>query len=250
MSKAQYKLDYSDGDARQVGQEIVGTAAPRVANEKRKRRFRIPAAANTAITVIICGTLFFLAVARAPVGWRPQDFTGEYVSEISAKVKAREASIQAQLDTYNTQVKAAAEQHNMQFNQTMAATLDLYKALYQINQAQVEANNRMRGMYMQQQMGQAAQASGSNLGIANIAELIGQAQNIFEPGSGDAALAAAERQRTIARDRMKDTAIESAAVDVSPLVGKLPTPEQLQAQLAKVPAFNPPPLPKFVQGGK
>ena len=51
MSDVQYKLDYDDGAARQVGTEVVHAAAPRVESKRRKRKFRIPAAANTAITV-------------------------------------------------------------------------------------------------------------------------------------------------------------------------------------------------------
>jgi len=83
MSDVQYKLDYDDGAARQVGTEVIHAAAPRVESKRRKRKFRIPAAANTAITVIICGGIFFAAVRFAPEGYRPQDFTGRSISAMS-----------------------------------------------------------------------------------------------------------------------------------------------------------------------
>lgn len=244
----QYKLQYDDAHqgGQQVGSEVAVAAAPRVAH-KRKRKIRVPAAANTAITMIVCGGLFFAAVAFAPVGWRPQDFTGTYAGEVTAAIKSREAEIQAELDTYNNQVKAAFDQRNAQVNNQMQGIIEFYKAAYGLNQTQMESANQLRGMYVQQTLNQSAQSNGANLGIATIAEMIGQGQNIFDPGSGDAALAEAERQRTIARNRTTETAITSAAVDVSPYVNQLISPAELQAQLRRVEPVALPTPPRFVR---
>lgn len=244
----QYRLQYDDAHegAQQVGTEIEIAAAPRVTN-KRKRKFRIPAAANTAITMIVCGGVFFACVAYLPVGMRPQDFTGQYAGDVTSAIKAREAEIQAELDAYNNQMKAAFDQRNAQVTQQMQGIIEFYKASYGLNQTQMESANQLRGMYVQQALSQSAQSNGANLGIATIAEMIGQGQNIFDPGSGDATLAEAARQRTIARNRTTEAAITSAAVDVSPYVNQLISPAELQAQLQRVEPVALPTPPRFVR---
>lgn len=247
-SMIQYRLQYDDEHkgAQQVGTEVAVAAAPRV-EKKRKRKLRIPAAANTAITMIVCGGVFFAAVAYLPVGMRPQDFTGQYASDVTGAIKSREAEIQAELDTYNNQVKAAFDQRNAQMTQQMQGIIEFYKASFALNQTQMESANQLRGMYVQQSLSQAAQSNGANLGIATVAEMIGQGQNIFSPGSGDAALAEAERQRRIAHNRTTETAITSAAVDVSPYVNQLISPAELQAQLQNVQPVALPEPPRFVR---
>ena len=246
MPEIQYKLEYDENGARQVGDEIAPTATSRGQVDKAKRRRRrIPSSVQTAITVIVCGGLFFSAVAFAPKGLRPQDFTGEYVSDVAAEVKARESEIQAELDAYTNGVRGVIEQQNMRYNRVSEGVLQAYKASNDLNQMQVENANRLRGSLVDRQLGQTAQANGANLGFASIAEMLGQAQNIFEPGSGDAALAEAKHQRGIATSRMTDTAIQSAAVDVTPYVNRLVTVEQVRRELESIPQIDLPPPPRF-----
>jgi flagellar hook protein FlgE len=245
----QYKMDYEgDGSPRQVGTEIVATAAPRgqVETAKRRRR-RIPSSVQTAITVVICGGIFFAAVRFAPEGWRPQDFTGEYVGDVAGEVKANEAAIQAQLDAYTNAVRAAVEQQNIRYNRVSEGIIQFYKASYDLNQTQVDAANRLRGAYAERQMAQSAQANGANLGIASIAELIGQGQNILDPGSGNAALAEAQRQRETASTRLENTAVEAANVDVSRYVNQLPSAEAIRRELESIPTIQLPPPPRFTR---
>ncbi len=246
----QYKMEYEgDSSPRQIGTEIVAATAPRGQAEKTKRRRRrIPSSVQTAITVVICGGVFFAAVRFAPEGWRPQDFTGEYVGDVAGEVKANEAAIQGQLDAYTNAVRAAVEQQNIRYNRISEGIVQSYKAAYDLNQMQMDAANRLRGAYVERQMTQAAQGSGANLGIASIAEMLGQAQNIFEPGSGDAALIEARRQREIASSRLEETAIESANVDVSRYVNQLPSAEAIRRELESIPTIQLPPPPRFTRG--
>lgn len=75
---AQYRLDYDENGARQVCDEIAPTAAPRGKTDKAKRRRRrIPSSVQTAITVVICGGVFFCCrplrtrrLASARFHWR------------------------------------------------------------------------------------------------------------------------------------------------------------------------------------
>lgn len=157
MSDVQYKLDYDDGAARQVGTEVVHASAPRVEPKQRKRKFRIPAAANTAITVIICGGIFFAAVRFAPEGYRPQDFTGEYIGDVSGEVKENEGAVDAEVQAYVNGLRAAYEQRNAQYARIVEGYLEAYKAAVAVNQMQLEAANRLRGAYVERQMGQSAQ---------------------------------------------------------------------------------------------
>ena len=95
---AQYRLDYDENGARQVGDEIALTTTPRGKTDKAKRRRRrIPSSVQTAITVLICGGVFFAAVRFAPEGWRPQDFTGEYVGDVAGEVKENEGAIDGEV---------------------------------------------------------------------------------------------------------------------------------------------------------
>ena len=247
----QYKMDYEGDDSpRQIGTEIVAATAPRGQAEKTKRRRRrIPSSVQTAITVVICGGVFFAAVRFAPVGWRPQDFSGEYIGDVAGEVKANEAAIQAQLDAYTNEVRAAVEQQNIRYNRVTEGVIQFYKASYDLNQTQMDAANRIRGAYVERQMGQTVQGNGVNLGVASIAEILGQAQNIFEPGSGDAAIAEAQRQREIASSRLEETAIESANVDVSSYVNQLPSAEVIRRELESIPTIQLPPPPRFTREG-
>lgn len=250
MSDVQFKLDYDEHGARQVGNEIVPAAAPRVAPVRRKRKFRLPAAANTAITVIICGGVFFAAVAFAPEGWRPQDFTSEYASEIAGDVKAEEGAVQAELDAYVNAMRAAYEQRNAQYGRIIEGYLEAYKAAVAINQMQIEAANRLRGAYVERQMGQSAQASGANVSLANGAEALGTVLNWLEPNSGDDVLAEAERQRGIASGRLEDAAVTSANVDLTNYVNALPSEEALRRRIDSLPPIELPPPPRFDRKGR
>ncbi len=247
MSDVQYKLDYGDGAARQVGTEVVHAAAPRVGEKKRKRKFRIPAAANTAITVIICGGIFFAAVRFAPEGYRPQDFTGEYIGEVAGEVKENEGAVDAEVQAYVNGLRAAYEQRNAQYGRIVDGYLEAYKAAVAVNQMQLDAANRLRGAYVERQMGQSAQASGTNVGIANMAELVGNVQNWLEPGSGDTVLAEAERQRGIASGRLEDAALASANVDLTGYVNALPSEDALRQRINALPPIDLPPPPRFMR---
>lgn len=250
MSDVQYKLDYGDGAARQVGTEVVHAAAPRVGEKKRKRKFRIPAALNTAITVVVVGGLFFAAVRFAPEGWRPQDFTGEYLGDVTGEVKENEGAVDAEVQAYVNAVRAAYEQRNAQYARIVEGYLEAYKAAVAINQMQLDAANRLRGAYVERQMGQSAQASGANVGLANGAEALGTVLNWLEPGTGDNVLAEAERQRGIASGRLEDAAVTSAKIDLTGYVNALPSEDALRHRIDALPPIDLPPPPRFMREGR
>lgn len=250
MSDVQYKLDYADGAARQVGTEVVHAAAPRVGEKKRKRKFRIPAALNTAITMLVCAVFFVVAMRVAPEGFRPQDIAAEYASEIAGEVKEEEGAVDAEVQAYVNAVRAAYEQRNAQYARIVEGYLEAYKAAVALNQLQVEANNRLRGAYVERQMGQSVQASGANVGLANGAEALGTVLNWLEPGSGDNVLAEAERQRGIASGRLEDAAITSAGVDLTGYVNALPSEEALRQRIDALPPIDLPPPPRFMREGR
>lgn len=112
---------------------------------------------------------------------------------------------------------------------------------------QLDAANRLRGAYVERQMGQSAQASGTNVGIANMAELVGNVQNWLEPGSGDTVLAEAERQRGIASGRLEDAALASANVDLTGYVNALPSEDALRQRIDALPPIDLPPPPRFMR---
>ena len=250
MSDVQYTLDYGDGAARQVESEIVHAAAPRVESKKRKRKFRIPAALNTAITVIVVGGLFFATVRFAPEGWRPQDFSGEYIGDVAGEVKESEGAVDAEVQAYVNGLRAAYEQRNAQYGRIVEGYLEAYKAAVAINQMQLDAANRLRGAYVERQVGQAAQATGANVGIANGAEALGTVLNWLEPTSGDTVLAEAERQRNIASGRLEDAAVTSANVDLTNYVNALPSEDALRQRIDSLPPIELPPLPRFMREGR
>ena len=244
---AQYRLEYDENGARQVGDAIVPTAVPREKADKPKRRRRIPSSVQTAITVVICGGVFFAAVRFAPEGWRPQDFTGEYVGDVAGEVKENEGAIDGEVQAYVNGVRAAYEQRNAQYGRIVEGYLEAYKSSLSINLQQADAANRLRGAYLERQMGQAIQSSGSNVGIAHAAEGLGQLQNWLTPGSGDATLAEAERQRRIAADRLQNTTIESASIDLAGLVNQLPSEDALRQRIDALPPIALPPEPAFMR---
>lgn len=247
MSDVQYKLDYGEGAARQVGTEVVHAAAPRVESKKRKRKFRIPAALNTAITVLVCTVFFVVAMRVAPDDFRPQDIAAEYASEIAGEVKEDEGAVDAEVQAYVNGLRAAYEQRNAQYARIVEGYLEAYKAAVAVNQMQLDAANRLRGAYVERQMGQSAQASGTNVGIANMAELVGNVQNWLEPGSGDTVLAEAERQRGIASGRLEDAALASANVDLTGYVNALPSEDALRQRIDALPPIDLPPPPRFMR---
>lgn len=246
----QYRLNYADGAARQVGTEVVHAAAPRVETQRRRRKFRIPAALNTAITVIVCGILFAAAVLYLPEGFRPQDVAAEYGSEIAGEVKEDEGAVDAEVQAYVNAVRAAYEQRNAQYGRIVEGYLEAYKAAVAVNQMQLDAANRLRGAYVERQMGQSARASGTNVGIANMAELVGNVQNWLEPGSGETVLAEAERQRGIASGRLEDAAVTSANVDITGYVNALPSEDALRQRIDALPPIDLPPPPRFMREGR
>lgn len=250
MSNVQYKIDYDEDGARQVGKEIVVAAPPRVRGDKPKRRpRRLPSSVQTALTIAVCGTIFFGAVAFAPEGWRPQDFTGRYVGDVAGEVKANEADIQGQLEAYTAQLRTASEQQSARMRAVAEGIIRAYTALYDLNRVQIESANQMRGALVNQQMSQTRATNGVNIGYASIAEMLGQGMELLEPGSGADALRFAETQRGIASDRMQETAVTGAQVNVSPYVAQLPDPAVIAEALNSVPAMEIPPPPRFDRRG-
>jgi hypothetical protein len=243
----QYKMEYEGDDSpRQIGTEIVAATAPRARGEQSKRRRRrIPSSVQTAITVVMCGGIFFAAVRFSPVGWRPQDFTGEYIGDVAGEVKANEGAVDAEVQAYVNGVRAAYEQRTAQYGRIVEGFLEAYKAAVAVNQLQLDAANRLRGSYVERQVGQTAQTNATNLSIANLGELLGQVQNFVEPGTGDAALAEAQRQRDIAANRIEETAVESARVDLTGYVNSLPSEADLRRQIENLPPLDLPPPPRF-----
>lgn len=250
-SMIQYRLQYDDEHkgAHQVGTEVAVAAAPRV-EKKRKRKLRIPAALNTAITVVVVGGLFFAAVRFAPEGWRPQDFTGEYIGDVAGEVKENEGAIDAEVQAYVNGLRAAYEQRNAQYARIVEGYLEAYKAAVAVNQMQLDAANRLRGAHVERQMGQSAQASSANVGLANGAEALGTALNWFDPGSGDDILAEAERQRRIASGRLEDAAVTSANIDLTGYVNALPSEDALRQRIDALPPIELPPPPRFMREGR
>ena len=191
------------------------TAAPREKAEKPKRRRRIPSSVQTAITVVICGGMFFAAVRFAPEGWRPQDFTGEYIGDVAGEVKENEGAIDAEVQAYVNGVRSAYEQRNAQYGRIIEGYLEAYKSSLAINQLQVDAANRLRGAYVERQMGQAMQSSGSNVGIANALKDWASCK------TGSPQVLAMPRLKKLnvnatSQPIVAETTIESASVDLRP----------------------------------
>ena len=186
----------------------------------------------------------------APEGYRPQDFTGEYIGDVAGEVKENEGAVDAEVQAYVNGLRAAYEQRNAQYARIVEGYLEAYKAAVAVNQMQLDAANRLRGAYVERQMGQSAQSSGTNVGIANMAELVGNVQNWLEPGSGDTALAEAERQRGIASGRLEDAALASANVDLTGYVNALPSEDALRQRIDALPPIDLPAPPRFMREGR
>jgi hypothetical protein len=214
-----------------------------------KQPFRVPAIINTGLTIVIAAALFFGAQQYAPHDLKPSTMVGGFEAEVGAQMKAAELNEQARFAAYEAETKLAVETQAKQNELMQQAILQNYQAVYDRAKIMTEAANNYQGKYLDARIAQANAVQSADTGIVSISKLIGRGLNLLEPGSGEAALDYAENLTEGLETGLTQAAQEGVRVDLTGWYYGLPSPDQVKAQLASVPAVRIPTPPKLSRHG-
>jgi hypothetical protein len=223
--------------------------APPYGQPPYKQPFRLPAIINTGLTMAFAAALFFGAERYAPHDLKPSTMVGGFEASVGAQMKAAELNEQARFAEYEAQVKLAVETQAKQNEMLLQAILQNYQAVYDRARLMTEAANNYQGKYLEARIAQTNAVQSSDTSIVTMSTLIGRGLNLIEPGSGDAALEYADNLTEGLEAGLTQAAQEGVRVDLTDWYYGLPSPDQVKAQLASVPAVKIPKPPKLSRHG-
>ena len=214
-----------------------------------RRRFRLPAALNTFLSIGFAATVFFGMEAIAPDRIKPSTLVGTYDGRVEAAVvsavKASELRQQAVIEDYMAQLRVYADQNNENYKTLLKTYADNYSALYERGKIVAEAAMRMQTAYQQQRMELSTRFNSADIGVSQIATIIGRGMNIFEAGSGDAALDYAKNIQTEVIGEFTEDAKGGSATSIVDWDVSVPPPETIFERLESVRPMALPAPPRF-----
>ena len=209
-----------------------------------KRRFRIPAIFNSALSIMLAGAIFFGAEALAPERLRPSTlvgtFEGRVEGAVASAVKASELRQQAALEDYMAQLRVYAEQNNEHYKAIMLTYADNYRAVYDRGKIVAQAAVQMQTEYQRQRMSLSTQFNSADIGVSQMATIIGRGMNLFEAGAGDEALNYANNIKTEVIGEFTDDAKSGSATSIVDWDVSVPPPDTI---LERMESLKPVPLP-------
>lgn len=209
-----------------------------------KRRFHIPAIVNSGLSILFAGILFFGAEALAPERLRPSTLVGTYEGRVegavASAVKASELRQQAALEDYLAQLRVYVEQNNEQYKNIMLVYADNYRAVYERGKIVAQAAVQMQTEYQRQRMALSTQFNSADIGISQIATIIGRGMNLYEDGAGDNALNYAKNIKTEVVGELTEDAKSGSATSVVDWDTSVPSPDQM---IERLESFKPMPIP-------
>lgn len=237
-----YQIDYSNGDARQVGGPPGPPAVlPPIQTFHPERSPLIPSFVKTAATVTVAASIFFGVEMFAPSAFKPSTLVGSYDARIQAAVKAAELQQQSEYDAWLEQVRLVNAQNQENYRAANQAALGYYQASYDRARVYAEATARIQGDLANAQIRLSSQTRGGERGISNFSRTIGQIINVFSPGAGDAAIQYGDDLADSLSADLNAAAMSGATVSIEGWDANLPSPEAVQAELARI---EPLPLPE------
>lgn len=209
-----------------------------------KRRFHIPAVVNSGLSILFAGALFFGMEAVAPERLRPSTLVGTYEgrveSAVASAVKASELRQQAVIEDYMAQLRVYAEQNNEHYKAIMLTYADNYRAVYDRGKIVAQAAVQMQTEYQRQRMALSTQFNSADIGVSQMATIIGRGMNLFEAGAGDAALNYANNIKTEVIGEFTEDAKSGSATSIVDWDVSVPPPDTI---LERMESLKPMPLP-------
>ncbi|OYU75725.1 MAG: hypothetical protein CFE32_13165, partial [Alphaproteobacteria bacterium PA3] len=238
-----FEVEYDDDGAAQINrvpqqqptrampQDAYGGQhyAPPYGYPPYKQPFRMPAIINMGLTIIVAAALFFGAQQYAPHDLKPSTMVGGFEAEVGAQMKAAELNEQARFAAYEAEVKLAVDTQAKQNELMQQAILQNYQAVYDRAKIMTEAANNFQGKYLDARIAQQTAVQSADTGIVSISKLIGRGLNLWEPGSGEAALDYAENLPEGLETGLPQAAQEGVRVDLTDWYYGLPSPDQVNS---------------------
>lgn len=206
---------------------------------------RLPAIANTAMTILAAGVLFFGAERFAPHAYKPSTLLGSYEATVNEQLKAAELNEAARFAEYEATLKLAVDTQAKQTEMLLQAILKNYEALYDRNKLIAETAMRMQSQYYASRVELQKELQSGSVAVVTGATLLGQILNGVAPGSGDNALRYADAVSKDVVGRFEEAARSGAQFKLNDWDLRTVPPEAVKQQILSLPSLRipePPPL--------
>jgi hypothetical protein len=206
--------------------------------------FRLPAIANTAVTILAAGVLFFGAERFAPHAYKPSTLLGSYEATVNEQLKAAELSEQARFTAYEASVKLAVETQAKQNEMLLTGLIENYRAIYDRGKLMAETAMRMQERYLSARIEQQSQLQSGNMQVVTLSTIVGRLMNgMMAPGSGDGALRYAETISNEIERSLERAAVEGARFKLQDWDLNLVPPDVIKSEIMNLPVVRIPPPP-------
>lgn len=238
-----YQIDYSGGEAKQVGGPPGPPAVlPPIQTFHTERRPLIPGFVKTAATVAVAAAAFFAVETFAPSAYKPSTLVGSYDARIQAAVRAAELQQQTEYEAWLEQVRLVNAQNLESYRANNQAALGYYQASYDRARVYAEATARMQGDLANAQIRLSSQTRGGERSLVNLSRTFGQIVNVLSPGAGDGAIQYGDELASALSADLNQAALSGTTISVEGWNANLPSPQAVQEELSRI---EPLPLPEM-----
>lgn len=189
---------------------------------------------------------FYGAEMLAPPTWRPSAIIGGYEQAMAEARKSGELTAQLRYEGQLKQIETAAVQWQEQYKAAANGVLNYYQATYSRAGVYAQATADIQKQYAATRYQIASTTTGGQTTLANLASLIGNALNAYDPSMGQGALDFAQQMREQAYSVLDDAARSGITVSVDGWNSGLASPAEVASAIRdlpplKLPSFDPDP---------
>ncbi|MCW2368826.1 hypothetical protein [Sphingobium sp. B11D3D] len=251
MTNSQYSMNY-EGAAAQASapQEVLPplTPMPHYYMAPPKRGISAVLMAFVA-SVGTLGVVISLEMA-APTDWKPSSVFGSYNGRLAAEIKAHDLETQAEYQNWAQGVQLSVNQQVDAYRTKIQAVGGHYQAAMERAQMFAGSTARMQEAYLQQKMGQVIAQQGGDYTVINMARILGDLFSIGDEQTGRQIHAYADNISDRLNRELNQAVQSGVLIKVDGWDTNLPSPYEVQAELANVPPIQLPPLPRMSRDAK
>lgn len=200
---------------------------------------------------------FYGTEALAPSAFKPSTIIGGYGHEIAKAHKSGELEAQVRYDAqlrgieiqFQTQLKqaeTAAAQWQEQYRTEMAGVMEDYRGAWSRANIFAQATADLQKQYAQYRLSVTQGSLGGEMGVANMATMLGALGGLLDPSLERDAFAYADRMRGRALSKLDEAARSGITVSVVGWNEGLPDPDALAARIERLPPLQFPQAPRAV----
>ena len=180
---------------------------------ERPRR-TLPPMVVAAAMFLSTGAAFYSAEMFAAVDWKPSHIMGSYERAMAEARKSGELTAQIRYEGQLKQIETAAVQWQEQYKAAATGVVNSYQAVYQRAGIFAQATADIQKQYAATRYQLAANGVSGELGVANMATMLGAIGSLFDPSIEQSANAYADEMRNRAYAKLDEAAKSGVTISV------------------------------------